>query len=82
MGLLAGWALLAVRNDIVHTIANAMNRQQVLEKFYQFSDLPAHTTAGDIIKIVVFTIVISTLAGLLPAWRAARLKPVEALRSE
>lgn len=82
VGLIAGWALLAVRNDIVHTIAHAMNRQQVLEKFYQFSDLPAHTTAGDIIKIVVFTIVISTFAGLLPAWRAARLKPVEALRSE
>jgi lipoprotein-releasing system permease protein len=32
--------------------------------------------------IIVLTIIISTLAGLLPAWRAARLKPVEALRSE
>jgi lipoprotein-releasing system permease protein len=31
---------------------------------------------------VVAAIVISTLAGLLPAWRASRLKPVEALRSE
>lgn len=82
LGLIAGFILLAVRNDIVHTLANALNRQQVLEKFYQFSDLPAHTTAGDIIRIVVFTIVISTVAGLLPAWRAARLKPVEALRSE
>ena len=31
---------------------------------------------------VVMAIVISTLAGLLPAWRAAKLKAVEALRSE
>lgn len=82
LGLLGGFGLLAVRNDIVHGIARAIQREQDLQRFYQFNDLPAHTTSGDIIKIVVFTIVISTLAGLLPAWRAARLKPVEALRSE
>jgi lipoprotein-releasing system permease protein len=45
-------------------------------------NLPAHTTTFDITIIVVGSIVISTLAGLLPAWRAAKLKPVEALRSE
>ncbi|HVU31833.1 MAG TPA: FtsX-like permease family protein, partial [Opitutaceae bacterium] len=82
LGLLGGWGLLAVRNDIVHAIARAMDREADLERFYQFKDLPAHTTPGDVLKIVVFTIVISTLAGLLPAWRASRLKPVEALRSE
>jgi lipoprotein-releasing system permease protein len=82
VGLAGGWGLLAVRNDIVHWIARAMQREEDLRRFYQFSDLPAHTTAGDVLKIVVFTIVISTLAGLLPAWRAAKLKPVEALRSE
>jgi lipoprotein-releasing system permease protein len=32
--------------------------------------------------IIVFSILASTLAGLIPAWLAARLKPVEALRSE
>lgn len=82
IGLIGGWALLLVRNDIVHWIARSLHREEELRRFYQFSDLPAHTTSGDVIKIVVFTIIISTLAGLLPAWRAARLKPVEALRSE
>jgi lipoprotein-releasing system permease protein len=82
VGLGLGFGLLAIRNDIVHWIARALQREEELRRFYQFSDLPAHTVPSDVLKIVVFTIVISTLAGLLPAWRAARLKPVEALRSE
>ena len=49
---------------------------------YQFANLPAHTSARDVTAIVVLSIVAATLAGLIPAWRAARLKPVEALRSE
>ena len=49
---------------------------------YQFSNLPAYTEASDVTLIVVFSIVAATLAGLIPAWRAAKLKPVEALRSE
>ena len=82
VGVAAGFGLLAMRNNIVHAISRALQREEELRRFYQFSDLPAHTTPKDIIQIIVFTIVISTLAGLLPAWRAARLKPVEALRSE
>jgi lipoprotein-releasing system permease protein len=82
VGLAAGFGLLAVRNHLVHAIANALQREEELQRFYQFSDLPAHTVPGDIVRIVVFTLVISTLAGVIPAWRAARLKPVEALRSE
>ena len=55
---------------------------EVFTKFYQFSSLPAHTESKDVIIIIVFSILAATLAGLIPAWRAAKLKPVEALRSE
>ena len=44
--------------------------------------LPANLARGDLILIIVCSVVISTLAGLLPAWRASRLKPVEALRND
>ena len=82
IGVAAGFGFLAIRNDIVRGIARVLNREATLRQFYQFTDLPAHTLPSDLIMIVVASIVISTIAGLLPAWRAARLKPVEALRSE
>ena len=81
-GLALGFAALAVRNDVVLWIARVTQRQEVLRRFYQFSELPSHTSGPTVALIVALTIAISTLAGMLPAWRAARLKPVEALRSE
>jgi lipoprotein-releasing system permease protein len=81
-GLAGGFALLHYRNDIVHLIARYTMGEETFVKFYQFSALPAFTTGHDVIIIIVFSLVAATLAGLVPAWRAARLKPVEALRSE
>jgi lipoprotein-releasing system permease protein len=81
-GLGLGFGALAVRNQVVQGIMRITQREGVMARYYQFSELPAHTSPGTVALIVILTIVISTLAGLLPAWRAARLKPVEALRSE
>jgi lipoprotein-releasing system permease protein len=81
-GVALAFGTRAIRNNIVHGIAGLLNREDTLRQFYQFTDLPWHTLPSDLITTVVAAIVISTLAGLLPAWRAARLKPVEALRSE
>jgi lipoprotein-releasing system permease protein len=82
IGLAGGFALLHWRNALVALIAKFTMGQEAFVKFYQFSSLPAHTESKDVIMIIVFSLVASTLAGLIPAWRAARLKPVEALRSE
>ena len=67
---------------MVAVFTRLTSSQEVLVRFYQFSNLPAYSSPGDVWAIVLCSVVISTLAGLLPAWRAARLKPVEALRSE
>ncbi|ACB75367.1 ABC transporter permease [Opitutus terrae] len=82
LGLALGLTTLFFRNDIIRGFTELTGSQEVLVRFYQFSQLPAYTSRSDLTLIVVCAIVISTLAGLLPAWRAARLKPVEALRSE
>jgi lipoprotein-releasing system permease protein len=81
-GLGLGFLFLHLRHDIVRLFTQLTGSEEVMARFYQFSRLPAYTAREDVVLIVVCAIVISTLAGLLPAWRAARLKPVEALRSE
>ncbi|MDP1581497.1 MAG: ABC transporter permease [Candidatus Didemnitutus sp.] len=81
-GLGLGFALLHWRDALVRLIARFTMGEEAFVKFYQFSSLPAHTQSSDVVTIVVFSLVAATLAGLIPAWRAARLKPVEALRSE
>lgn len=82
LGLALGFTFLHFRNDMVRLFTELTGSEQVLTRFYQFSQLPAHTAQSDVALIVACAVVISTLAGLLPAWRAARLNPVEALRSE
>ncbi len=46
------------------------------------SDIPAQMDTGETISIVTTALVLSFVATLFPAWRAASLDPVEALRYE
>jgi lipoprotein-releasing system permease protein len=82
LGLGVGFVALGFRNQFVLLVTRLTQREEVLQRFYQFSQLPSHTAVNDIVTIVISSVFISMLAGLLPAWRAAKLKPVEALRSE
>jgi lipoprotein-releasing system permease protein len=81
-GLALGAKVLTFRDNIVAAFTRLTQSEAAIERFYQFKQLPAHYSASYITAIIVCTITVCTLAGLLPAWRAARLKPVEALRSE
>ncbi len=86
VGVVAGFGLgmlaLSYRNEFLHF----MNRMTGFELFpasiYGFNDLPALIVPGDIVLICGSALVICVLGGTIPAWRAGRLKPVEALRYE
>lgn len=86
VGIVLGFALAVVflhfRNEILGTVAGMTGSQAALKEFYQFETLPLSYSVEDFVMIIVSAIAISTLAGLVPAWRASRLKPSEALRNE
>jgi lipoprotein-releasing system permease protein len=49
---------------------------------YFLSHMPAEMDAGEVAVVVLVALTLSFLASIYPAWRAARLDPVEALRYE
>ncbi|MCR5859518.1 lipoprotein-releasing ABC transporter permease subunit [Mesorhizobium sp. J428] len=51
-------------------------------ELYFLSKLPAEINMSETVSVVVMALALSFLATIFPAWRAARIDPVEALRYE
>lgn len=51
-------------------------------ELYFLSQLPARMDPGETISVILMALVLSFIATIFPAWRAAKLDPVEALRYE
>jgi lipoprotein-releasing system permease protein len=86
LGVLAGYGLgvLAVtyRNEFLEFMRWATGWELFPASIYNFSELPAIIDVRDIALICASSFVICILGGVIPAYRAGRLKPVEALRYE
>ncbi len=81
-GTILGVALAGLLLHYRQPIIELFVERRLLLEFYKFLSFPVEYRSGDFIKIIVFTLIITTLAGLLPAWRAARIKPAVCLRNE
>jgi lipoprotein-releasing system permease protein len=81
-GLAAGMALISWRNEAKEWLANALGIEIFPRGVYQFSSIPAEVVPHDVAIICISAFVICSLAALIPAYTAARLDPVKALRYE
>lgn len=81
-GLGLGLLALKYRNELLNFISAQFRVDLLPKELYQLSQIPSRTAPSDVITVCVTVLIICTLAGLIPAWRAARLEPVEALRNE
>ena len=86
LGVLAGYGLgmLAVtyRNEFLFFMRRVTGIELFPQSIYQFTELPALIVPGDILLVCGSALLICTLGGAIPAWLAARMKPVDALRYE
>jgi lipoprotein-releasing system permease protein len=86
VGTLCGFSLGVLVCFYIRAIQGAIDwlvGGQVWDPTVRFlSEIPARMDPGETIAVVAMALSLSFLATVFPAWRAARLDPVEALRYE
>ncbi|MFA6717334.1 MAG: ABC transporter permease [Victivallaceae bacterium] len=82
LGTLTGIVVIYWRNSILHFSSAVLKINLFPPEFYYFDGLPAKIIVGDVLIVIAVTIVLCTVGGIIPAWRAAKLDPAKALRNE
>ena len=82
IGLGLGIAATQYRNEVSRFLSRTLGVEVFPASVYQFAEIPAEIVASDVAIICMSAFVICSVAALIPAWVAARLDPVAALRHE
>ncbi|GBL44125.1 lipoprotein-releasing system protein LolC [Verrucomicrobiota bacterium] len=80
LGFLLAWGILCFRDSILGAINAVFGDGDMVASVYQFARVPLHYDAMDFLAAGLFTLLVTTLAGLVPALWAASRKPSEAMR--
>ncbi|HEV8003062.1 MAG TPA: FtsX-like permease family protein [Planctomycetaceae bacterium] len=82
VGVLLGLFFVRYINELEAVITAVTGRKVFDDKVYYFPEIPTLVQSGMVFWVTCGAIAIAVLASVLPARRAARLRPVEALRYE
>ncbi len=86
VGTLVGFLLgviVCLNVESIRAFVSWLTRTELFSpELYFLSRLPADMNVGETLSVLVMALALSLLATLYPAWRAARLDPVKALRYE
>lgn len=82
LGVAAGIAFAMNIESIRRGVESLFGTRLFPQEFYFLTNLPAKIDPTEVIIVVVMALGLSFIATIYPAWRAARLDPVEALRYE
>ena len=81
-GILGGIVLALNVTAIVNLIQTVFHVQLLSSSVYFVNYLPSKIMLSDVSKVGIASLLLSLLATIYPAWRAAKMDPVEALRFE
>lgn len=82
IGVTLGILLSLNVENIVPALERITQRDLLPDDVYYISDLPSKMDMSDVTTVAIVAFSLSVLAGIYPAWRAARTQPAEALRYE
>ncbi len=82
LGVVGGITLALNIDVVVPALERLLSVQFLSKDVYLINELPSELQRGDVIAITAVSLALGFLATLYPSWRAARVRPAEALRYE